>query len=124
MYLLPMPVTAAPITLDHSLVEQLVLARQITASEARTHKRRNIVYRTMGEKESLEVEVKRHILEVGDRLVLCSDGLNSMIEDADIAAITRKAPSVMDAARLLVNAANEAGGEDNITAVVVEVAAL
>jgi serine/threonine protein phosphatase PrpC len=112
------------LTLDHSLVEQLVLARQITASEARTHKRRNIVYRTMGEKESLEVEVKRHILEVGDRLVLCSDGLNSMIEDADIAAITRKAPSVMDAARLLVNAANEAGGEDNITAVVVEVAAL
>jgi PPM family protein phosphatase len=112
------------LTLDHSLVEQLVIARQITASEARTHKRRNIVYRTMGEKENVEVDVHRYDLQVGDRLVLCSDGLNSMIEDSQIATIAHNAPSVMDAARLLVNAANEAGGEDNITAVVVEVAAL
>ncbi len=112
------------LTLDHSLVEQLVLARQITASEARTHKRRNIVYRTMGEKENVEVDVRRYDLEVGDRLVLCSDGLNSMIEDTHITALVHDNASAMQASRRLVDAANEAGGEDNITAVVVEVAAL
>ena len=112
------------LTLDHSLVEQLVLAKQITASEARTHKRRNIVYRTMGEKENVEVEINQIPLGIGDRLVLCSDGLNSMIEDSHIAAIVHGAPSLMDAARRLVDAANAAGGEDNITAVVIEVAAL
>lgn len=112
------------LTLDHSLVEQLVLAGQIPASEARTHKRRNIVYRTMGEKDGVEVDVRKVMLEIGDRLVLCSDGLNSMIEDSQIAAIIHAAASPMDATRRLVDAANIAGGEDNITAIVVEVTAL
>ena len=112
------------LTLDHSLVEQLVLAGQIPAAEARTHKRRNIVYRTMGEKDGVEVDIRKVHLEIGDRLVLCSDGLNSMIEDSQIAAIVHEAASLMDAARRLVDAANIAGGDDNITAVVVEVAAL
>jgi PPM family protein phosphatase len=112
------------LTLDHSLVEQLVLAGQIPAAEARTHKRRNIVYRTMGEKENVEVDVRKVDLEIGDRLLLCSDGLNSMIEDTQIAAIVHAAPSPMDAARQLVDAANIAGGDDNITAVIVEITAL
>lgn len=112
------------LTLDHSLVEQLVLAGQIPAAEARTHKRRNIVYRTMGEKENVEVDVRKVDLEVGDRLVLCSDGLNSMIEDTQIAKIVHDTPSLMDAARQLADAANIAGGDDNVTAVVVEVTAL
>lgn len=112
------------LTLDHSLVEQLVLAGQIPASEARTHKRRNIVYRTMGEKENVEVDVRKVDLQVGDRLVLCSDGLNSMIEDTQIAAIVHETPSPMDAARRLADAANIAGGDDNVTAIVVEVTAL
>jgi serine/threonine protein phosphatase PrpC len=112
------------LTIDHSLVEQMVLAGQISAAEARTHKRRNVVYRTMGEKENVEVDVRKVSLEVGDRLVLCSDGLNSMVEDSQIAAIVHQAPSPMDAARRLVDAANISGGEDNITAVVVEVTAL
>jgi serine/threonine protein phosphatase PrpC len=112
------------LTLDHSLVEQLVLAGQIPASEARTHKRRNIVYRTMGEKDGVEVDVRKVHLQVGDRLVLCSDGLNSMLEDSQIASIVHNASSPMDAVRNLVDAANIAGGEDNITAVLVEVTAL
>jgi len=112
------------LTLDHSLVEQLVLAGQISGAEARTHKRRNIVYRTMGRKGNVEVDVRKVDLEVGDRLLLCSDGLNSMIEDTQIAAIVHAAPSPMDAARQLVDAANIAGGDDNITAVIVEVTAL
>ncbi len=112
------------LTLDHSLVEQLVLAKQISAAEARTHKRRNIVYRTMGEKENIEIEVRSVDLSPGDRLILCSDGLNSMIEDGHIAAVVRESTSLVDAARRLVEAANEAGGEDNITAVVAEVTSL
>lgn len=112
------------LTLDHSLVEQLVLARQISAEEARTHKKRNIVFRTLGEKENVELELRKVDLEVSDRLILCSDGLNSMIEDAHIAALVHGSPSLMDAARRLVDAANQAGGEDNITVVGVEVTAL
>jgi protein phosphatase len=112
------------LTLDHSLVEQLVLARQISAEEARTHKKRNIVYRTLGEKENVELELRKVDLEVGDRLILCSDGLNSMVEDAHIAALVHGSPSLMEAARRLVDAANKAGGDDNITVVVVEVTAL
>jgi len=112
------------LTRDHSLVEQLVLAKHITESEARTHKRRNVVYRTMGEKEDVEVEIRSFELQPGDRLILCSDGLNSMIEDGQITAIVRQSPSLMDAARRLVDAANDAGGDDNITVVVVEIASL
>ncbi|MBM4423895.1 MAG: Stp1/IreP family PP2C-type Ser/Thr phosphatase [Chloroflexi bacterium] len=112
------------LTVDHSLVEQLVLAKQITPAQARTHKRRNIVYRTMGEKENIDIEVRTVDLSPGDRILLCSDGLNSMIEDAHIAAIVHESPSLMDAARRLVDAANQAGGEDNITAVVAEIAPL
>lgn len=123
-YYLPLDGELERLTVDHSLVEQLVMAKQITAAEARTHKRRNVVYRTMGEKENIEIEVRVVELSPGDRLILCSDGLNSMIEDGHIAAIARESPSLMDAARRLVEAANEAGGEDNITVVVVETASL
>ncbi len=112
------------LTLDHSLVEQLVLAGQIPASEARTHKRRNIVYRTMGEKANVEVDIRKVDLEIGDRLVLCSDGLNSMIEDTKIAAIVTEDSLSQEASGRLVDAANIAGGDDNITAIVVEVTAL
>jgi len=112
------------LTMDHSLVEQLVQAKQITPEEARTHRRRNVVYRTVGDKESVEIDVTSIEVNPGDKLVLCSDGLNSMIPDSRITAVVRESPSLSEAARNLADAANVAGGDDNITVVLVEIASL
>lgn len=112
------------LTLDHSLVEQLVLSKRITPEQAHTHPQRNVIYRTMGDKEDMEADMRSVELNAGDRLILCCDGLNGMILDEQIAAITCAAASPAEAARRLVEAANEAGGQDNITAIVVEAAAL
>jgi protein phosphatase len=110
------------LTYDHSLVEQLVLAKQITPAQARKHPQKNVIYRTMGQKD-VEAEIRSFQMEPGDRLVLCCDGLHSMIEDEQLAALAREAVSPADAARKLVDAANEAGGSDNISVIVVEAVA-
>lgn len=107
------------LTYDHSLVEQLVLAKQITPAQARKHPQKNVIYRTMGQKD-VEAEIRSFQMEPGDRLVLCCDGLHGMIEDEQLAAITRGAASPAEAAHKLVDAANDAGGSDNISVIVVE----
>jgi len=120
VYLLPNAGSLERVTYDHSLVEQLVLARQITPAQARKHPQKNVIYRTMGQKD-VEPEIRPFQLEPGDRLVLCCDGLHGMIEDEQIEAITREAASPAEAVRKLVDAANEAGGSDNISVIVVEI---
>lgn len=109
------------LTTDHSLVERLIDTGQITRDEARNHPQRNVIYRTMGDKENVEVATSSYSMNPGDRLLLCSDGLNGMLEDDVIRQIVLEegiTPQV--ACDRLVQAANAAGGEDNITVVVVE----
>ncbi len=121
-YRLTTPGDLERLTYDHSLVEQLVIAKQITPDQANDHNLRSLIYKTMGQKEEVEPEVRALELESGDRLILCCDGLNSMIGDEQIAAIAHAASSPAEAAHRLATAANDAGGRDNITVIVVEAA--
>ncbi len=109
------------ITVDHSLVERLVATGQITREEARVHPQRNYIYRTVGDKPQVEVDTFRVSLKPGDFLVLCSDGLNSMIEDAQIQQAVVDSSHPQAACEQLVRLANAAGGDDNVTVIVVQV---
>ena len=113
--------TFTQITEDHSLVEELVREGELTPEEAEVHPRRNIVTRALGIDAAVEVELYPVELRNGDRVLLCSDGLTSMIRPDAIAAILRREPDPQVAANKLVDAANAAGGEDNITVVVLDV---
>lgn len=108
------------LTTDHTFVAELVAMGQITAEQAATHPRRHLVTRVIGT-ETVDVDETYVELEPGDRVLLCSDGLNSMLRDAAIAKILKKADAPSDAAWSLVEAANAAGGNDNTTVAVVDV---
>ena len=109
------------VTVDHSLVEELVREGRLTADEAAVHPQRSIITRALGVDASVEVDVYPVELAPGDRLLLCSDGLTGMVQPDDIAATLRREEDPTRAATALVDAANAAGGEDNITVVVVAV---
>ncbi|MGQ9600984.1 MAG: Stp1/IreP family PP2C-type Ser/Thr phosphatase, partial [Anaerolineae bacterium] len=108
----------AQITRDHSWVEEQVQAGLITADQARRHPQRNVVTRALGAKPSVEVDLFEGEIAEGDLLVLCTDGLTSHIEDAEIAAIVQQRPPV-EAAQWLVAQANERGGSDNISVLII-----
>ncbi len=108
------------ITRDHSYVDKLVELGQISAEAAAVHPQRNVLYRAVGQGDQLEIDIYPLDLPNGSRLLLCSDGLWGMLSDNVIQAILASARSPQDACRELIAAANEAGGRDNITAIVVE----
>jgi len=111
------------LTRDHSYVEEMLAAGQITADEARRHPHRHVVTRVVGIEPSVAVDTWLVTPEPGDRYLICSDGLVDEVTDEDIARIITAAPDPQTAADALVTAANEAGGRDNISVVVVEVLA-
>src|SRR4051794_20472126 len=106
---------------DHSLVEEAVRSGELSPEEARTHPQRNIVTRALGIGANVTIDGDRVDAVEGDRFLLCSDGLTDLIDDGKIAATMRQLADPGDAARELVRIANEAGGRDNITVVVVDV---
>jgi protein phosphatase len=108
------------VTVDHSLVQRLVDTKQLTLEEARVHPQRNVIYKNLGDRASVSPDITRLDLQPGDRLLLCSDGLNTVVEDARIHEIVMGAASPQDACRQLVDAANAAGGPDNITVILVQ----
>lgn len=109
------------ITEDHSIVERMVREGQIERDEARYHPYRNVIYRSIGCREEIEIDIVRCMLRSGESFVLCSDGLNGMLTDAEIGEIVLRNPEPSQAAKELVVAANANGGEDNISVVVVTV---
>jgi protein phosphatase len=109
------------ITNDHSLVEEMVRGGELTPEQAESHPRRSIITRALGIDPEVDVDVYPVAVRPGDRILLCSDGLTTMLRGEEIAEILEREPQPERAARLLVDAANAAGGEDNVTAVVVEV---
>lgn len=109
------------LTVDHSLVERLIATHQITREEARYHPQRNVIYRTIGDKPKIEIEVTSLTLGIGDNLLLCSDGLSGMVEDERICKTVQEASNPQAACETLIKAANAAGGQDNISVVIVKV---
>ena len=107
------------VTVDHSLVQRLVSTGQITEAEAKYHPYRNVVFRSLGERLNVEIDVFTERLRPGDRLLLCSDGLSNMVPDEAITRILGAHADPQDACTDLITQANAAGGTDNITAVVV-----
>jgi serine/threonine protein phosphatase PrpC len=108
------------ITHDHSLVDRLVELGQLTRDEAAAHPQKNVLYRAIGQRGVLEVETHVRTIPEKANLLLCSDGLWGMVSDDEMANIIATAPSLQAACEHLVDAANQAGGHDNITAILVE----
>ncbi len=109
------------ITTDHSWVERLVATGQITREESRHHPQKNIIYRVIGDHQPLSVDVFEEVLEPHQALLLCSDGLSGMVEDQRIWDLWHNSPSAQEACERLIDEANRAGGEDNISVVIVQV---
>lgn len=112
--------TLRQITHDHSLVDRLVEMGQLSPEEALHHPQRNVLYRAVGQGDGLEVDTHVETMPAAGQLLLCSDGLWGMVEDAHLAAILAAASSPQQACDALIEAANHAGGKDNITVVIVE----
>jgi len=110
------------LTSDHSLVAELVRSGAISEDEARTHPRRNILTQVLGVTDSISPYVGEAIPERGERLLLCSDGLFNELDEPQIAAILTEVADPTTAATRLVDAANHAGGTDNITALILDIA--
>lgn len=108
------------ITEDHSLVERMVASGQITEAEARLHPQRNVITRSLGADPTVEADLFVERLRPGDRVMLCSDGLSGMLPDPTMLHIASSEPDLDRACRLLVRAANDAGGKDNISVVLAE----
>ena len=112
--------TIEQITEDHSLVEEMVRMGEISKEEARNHPEKNIITRAIGVTETVEPDYFDTKLERGECLLLCSDGLSNMIEDAQIKRIVNQRTDVRSAAEELVRTANRNGGKDNIAVVLIE----
>ncbi len=102
------------ITRDHSMVQQLVDSGKITREQAARHPKKNLITRALGVSANIVPEYNRCEIEVGDILLLCSDGLTNMISDDEIALVLREVP-FFEAPSILVDRALQAGGQDNIT---------
>ncbi|HWS47215.1 MAG TPA: Stp1/IreP family PP2C-type Ser/Thr phosphatase [Acidimicrobiia bacterium] len=113
--------TLRRVTDDHSLVEELVREGRLTPEQAEAHPQRAIITRALGVDTDVEVDLYTLDVVEGDRVVLCSDGLTTMVRERDVERIARGEHDPQRAADALVDAANAAGGEDNITVVVIDV---
>ncbi len=109
------------ITKDHSLVASLVASKQIKPEEIFNHPQRNLIFRSLGNKKEVQVDTFIETLKEGDYLLLCSDGLWEMVQDEKtIARTIKESDTLEEAGTKLVEAANIAGGEDNIGLVIVK----
>ena len=109
------------LTEDHTLVNRMVRAGEISEREAGQHPHRNVLVRSLGTEPNVEVDEDSIGLLNGDRLVLCSDGLTGMVTEEQLQAILEATSTPQEAADRLVRTANRAGGIDNITVVVLDV---
>jgi serine/threonine protein phosphatase PrpC len=109
------------LTDDHTLVNRMVKAGEITQEEAGVHPHRNVLTRSVGTEPEVVVDEQDVPLIDGDRLLLCSDGLTGMVTEPQIQAILETTPDPQEAAVRLIKAANRAGGIDNITVVILDI---
>jgi protein phosphatase len=107
------------LTDDHSLVATMVRDGIMDPADAATDGRRNIITRALGAEDQVRVDLVTSDLAPGDRLLLCSDGLHGQVDDATIATVLRDEPDPAVAVDRLIALANAAGGEDNVTVIVI-----
>jgi PPM family protein phosphatase len=108
------------VTVDHSLVQELVDDGRLSPEDAERHPQRSVITRALGIDPEVEFDLFTYKLQVGDRLLLCSDGLSDVVGRPQIRNVLLRVRSPQKAARQLVTAANEQGGPDNITVIVVD----
>jgi serine/threonine protein phosphatase PrpC len=110
------------ISRDHSLVADLVAEGAILPTEIYTHPQRNVIYRYLGQKGIMQADIFHKTLQPGDHVILCSDGLWEMVrKEEKLVELVEKASDPLQACQDLIQAANDAGGEDNISVIVVRV---
>ncbi len=108
------------ITRDHSLVEEMVRLGEMDKAAAKVHPDKNIITRAIGVTRELAVDFFEVKLRPEDMILLCSDGLTNMVEDEEIKEIVMEQKNIVEKAEKLINTANENGGKDNITVVLIE----
>lgn len=109
------------VTSDHSWVNEQVKLGFLTEEEAQKHPFRNVITKALGTKGEATAEINETVGKKGDMLLLCTDGLNSMVTDDEIAGIVSAEDGLEDKAKKLIEAANSKGGEDNITLVLLKI---
>lgn len=109
------------VTRDHSLVNDYLTAMPELTEEQRSELPRNVITRALGMQDHVVVDLQANEVQVGDLFVLCSDGLSGMLEDSELLEVVTSEGELSELCRKLVVTANEHGGEDNITAVVIRI---
>ncbi len=109
------------LTDDHSLVDELIRQGRLTPEEAEDHPQRSIITRALGPEDVVEVDTRSYRARTGDVFLLCSDGLTTMLGEGQLAEVLRAHPRLRDAGEALIAQANEAGGRDNITVILLRV---
>jgi len=112
------------LTRDHSWVEEQIRLGALSETAARQHPWRNIVTRALSGSDDLEVDIQEVALQSGDRLLLCSDGLFTVLSDGQISEVLRRETDLDHLCHALIQGANDGGGPDNVTAVVLELNAV
>ena len=108
------------ITVDHSLVQEMIRIGELTKETARIHPDKNIITRAIGVKEDVEADIYEYRLKKGDIILMCTDGLSNMVEDEDMFDIVKGARDIVEAVQMLIEKANSNGGRDNIGVVMAE----
>lgn len=109
------------LTRDHSLLNDYLLAMPELTEEQKSELPRNVITRALGMQRDVVVDLQSDVPQAGDVYVLCSDGLNGMLRDEEIAELTCAGASIRESARKLIDRANENGGEDNVTVVLMRI---
>jgi protein phosphatase len=113
--------TLQRLTEDHSLVDELMRQGRLTPEEAVEHPQRSVITRALGPEGAVEVDTSSYAAHDGDVYLLCSDGLTTMLDEARVAELLSEHATLREAGEALIAAANEAGGRDNITVVLLRV---
>jgi len=108
------------ITKDHSLVEEMIRIGSIDRSAARNHPDKNIITRAIGANDTIEIDFFSVELKPREKVLMCSDGLTNMLEDEEICRIVQSSGSIEGRAKALISAANDRGGRDNISVILIE----
>ncbi|MBA3944196.1 MAG: protein phosphatase 2C domain-containing protein [Herpetosiphonaceae bacterium] len=107
------------LTEDHSLIAQLVAVGEVRPEEARSHPQRSVLLQSLGQKQSVQPTISEHTLRPNQRVLLCSDGLHGMLDDHAISTVLAQNLDPQATCQALIDAANAAGGDDNVSALII-----